>query len=171
MKPIKLQRGVSLVEALVALVVMSIGMLGIAGLYIESVKANRTALMRTQAVALAYDMADRIRANRLARGTYALALGAAPPGLQNCVAGVNCTEDNLASDDLTRWVNTVRSPTGLPWNGATPPQTGVLYVAAPGTGLPDRYTIIITWREPHQAPAEPDYRYQLNMQLIATTPT
>ena len=78
MKPCNFQRGVSLVEALVALIVMSIGMLGIAGLYIESVKANRSALLRTQAVALAYDMADRIRANRLAGNTYALALGAAP---------------------------------------------------------------------------------------------
>lgn len=169
MNHLKQQRGVSLVEALVALVVMSIGMLGIAGLYIESVKANRSALLRTQAVALTYDMADRIRANRLAGNAYALALGAAPPPQHNCVAGVNCTEDNLAEDDVFRWVQTVRA--AMPSQGATPPQTAVLFTAAPSTGLPDRYSIIITWREPQQAPGEPDYRYTLNMQLIATTPT
>ena len=157
MKPVNFQRGVSLVEALVALVVMSIGMLGIAGLYIESVKANRSAFLRTQAVALAYDMADRIRANRLAGNSYALALGANPPPQHNCVAGVNCSEDDLAEDDVWRWVNTVRAV--MPSQGAVPPQTGMLFNAAPGTGLPDHYTIIITWREPHQDPAEPPYRY------------
>lgn len=163
------QRGFSLVEVLVALVVMSIGMLGIAALYIESMKSNRGAVLRTQAVALAYDMADRIRANRLAGARYALALGTAPPAARNCVAGVNCTQDQLADDDLNRWVTSVRGI--MPWNGATPPQTGVLFTPAPGTGRPATYAVIITWREPNQDPAEPDYRYQLNMQIIPTTPT
>jgi type IV pilus assembly protein PilV len=171
MKIAKRQRGVSLVEALVALVVMSIGMLGIAALYIESVKANRSALLRTQAVTLANDMADRIRANRLAGNSYALAMGAAPPAAHNCVSGVNCLEDDLAEDDVNRWVTSVRSATGMPWNGATPPQTAVIFTPAIGVGLPDTYAIVITWREPNQDPAEADYRYQLNMQLIPTAPT
>jgi type IV pilus assembly protein PilV len=162
----KTQSGVSMVEVLVALVVMSIGMLGIAALYIESVKASRGALLRTQAVGLASDMADRIRANRLGAARYALALGANPPAAQNCVNGVNCTVNQLADDDLNRWVNTVRGPAGMPWNGAAPPRTAVMFAAAPGTGLPDTYNIIIMWREPNQDPAEPDFSYQLNMQLI-----
>jgi len=52
------------VEVLVALIVLSIGMLGIAALYLEGLRATRDALVRTQAVALTADMADRIRANR-----------------------------------------------------------------------------------------------------------
>ena len=172
MKPIKLQRGVSLVEALVALVVMSIGMLGIAALYIESVKANRGALLRTQAVALVLDMADRIRANRLARGTYALALGAAPPA----TAELRRRRELHRRQPCRRRPQALGKrpcgrPPGMPWNGATPPQTGVL-----SSRLPARGCLIATRSSSpganrNQAPAEPDYRYQLNMQLIPTTPT
>ena len=57
-------RGFTLVEALVAMVVLSIGMLGIAALGIESLRASRAALVRTEAVTLATDMADRVRSNR-----------------------------------------------------------------------------------------------------------
>ncbi len=63
-------RGFSIVEAMVALVVMSVGMLGIAGLYVSSLKAGRTAILRTKAVNMASDLADRIRANRTARNAY-----------------------------------------------------------------------------------------------------
>ena len=56
--------GFTLVEVLIALVVLSIGMLGIAALYLESLRASRSALVRTEAVTFAADIADRIRANR-----------------------------------------------------------------------------------------------------------
>jgi type IV pilus modification protein PilV len=171
MKTKQLQRGVSLVESLVALVVMSIGMLGIAALYVESVRANRTAVIRTQAVNLTYNMADRIRANRLAGADYALALGAAPPGPVNCNIAATCTQTELASDDLASWVASVRGPAGLPWDGANPPQTAVIYTAAAAPGLPDIYQIIVSWREPNQDPADPDLNYTHNMQLIPVTPT
>ena len=169
MNAFRSHRGFSLVEMLVALVVMSVGMLGIAALYIESMKSNRGASLRTQAVALAYDMADRIRANRLAGAQYALALGAAPPAAHNCVAGVNCTQDDMAEDDLNRWVTSVRAI--MPWNGATPPRTAVIFTPAAGVGRPDTYQVMITWREPNQDPGEPDYAYTLNMQVIPTPPT
>ena len=47
------QRGFSLVEAMVAMVVLSIGMLGIAALYVESLRSGTSALLRSQAVAFA----------------------------------------------------------------------------------------------------------------------
>ena len=65
-----LQSGFGLVEALVALVVVSVGMIGIAVLYGQGLGASRTALYRTQAVILASDMADRIRLNRRAGAIY-----------------------------------------------------------------------------------------------------
>ncbi|MBM2853444.1 MAG: Type pilus modification protein PilV, partial [Steroidobacteraceae bacterium] len=52
----KLQNGFTLVETLVALVVLAIGMLGIAALYLNSLQAGRTAIYRTQAVNLAADL-------------------------------------------------------------------------------------------------------------------
>ena len=80
-------RGFTLVEVLVALVVLAVGMLGIAGLYVESLRAGRTSIFRTTAVYLAADMADRIRANPQASADYA-GIG---PGSNafTCVNGVN----------------------------------------------------------------------------------
>src|SRR5215510_14386609 len=100
----QLQRGVSIVEALVALVILSVGMLGVAGLYLESLRSNRTALSRTNAVALVNDMADRIRANRAGLANYALASGTAPSGGSDCLNG-RCTPAQLALYDQVRWYN------------------------------------------------------------------
>ncbi len=63
-RTIRYHGGFSLVEVLIALVIMSVGMLGIAGLYVEGMRAGRTSTFRHHAVTLASDVADRIRANR-----------------------------------------------------------------------------------------------------------
>lgn len=63
--------GFGLIESLVALVVVSVGMIGIAALYGHGLRAETTALYQTVAVNLAADMADRLRANR--RGSARLA--------------------------------------------------------------------------------------------------
>ena len=65
--------GFSLVEVLIALVVMSVGMLGIAGLYVQSLQAGRTSMFRHHAVTIAGDVADRIRANPTAGIAYTAA--------------------------------------------------------------------------------------------------
>jgi type IV pilus assembly protein PilV len=57
------QRGFSLLEVLVALTIFSIGLIGLAGLLIVSVKTNHSAYLRSQASFLAQGMADRMRAN------------------------------------------------------------------------------------------------------------
>jgi type IV pilus assembly protein PilV len=92
--------GFTLVEVLVALVVMAVGLLGIAGLYVEGLRAGRTAVYRSTAVNLASDMADRIRSNP--EGSYA----GNGPGLEGgCVnGGVDCDPDTLAADDWSRWL-------------------------------------------------------------------
>lgn len=59
------QRGFGLVEVLVALLVLSIGLLGLAGLQAVSLRSNHGSFIRGQAVILANDIADRMRANRL----------------------------------------------------------------------------------------------------------
>lgn len=57
------QQGFSLIEALIAMVVLSLGLLGLAGLQVSSLKFNQTAQLRSKAVTLAYDMQERIRAS------------------------------------------------------------------------------------------------------------
>jgi type IV pilus assembly protein PilV len=78
----KTQRGTTLVETLVALVVLSVGLLGIAALQMTSLRNNRGAHFRSQAQVLAYDIADRMRANRnvALANQYVVALGVAPAG-------------------------------------------------------------------------------------------
>jgi type IV pilus assembly protein PilV len=81
----KSQRGTTLIETLVALVVLSVGLLGIAALQMTSLRNNRGAHLRSQAQVLAYDIADRMRANRNAAQANAylttLAAGATGTGL------------------------------------------------------------------------------------------
>jgi type IV pilus assembly protein PilV len=93
-KSTNVQRGMTLVEALVALVVLSIGLLGVAALQVASLRNSHAAHTRAQATALAYDIADRMRANRAAAqsGNYDIALGA--------TIG---TPGTLAEVDLLTW--------------------------------------------------------------------
>jgi type IV pilus assembly protein PilV len=133
-KPHARQSGFSLIEVLVALIVMSVGMLGIAVLYVQGMQAGRTSLFRHHAITLAGDVADRIRANPLAGAAYAAATGAD----NGCVAGgVDCDADEMAANDIFIWQAEAADsvPNGtvtVAFDGATPPN----------------YTITVSWDEP-----------------------
>jgi type IV pilus assembly protein PilV len=147
------QRGITLVESLVALVVLSVGMLGIAALFVASVRYNRTAMLRTQAINLVSDMSDRIRANATAGAAYDLASYGAAPATRDCApsdasGGDNCTIEELAQDDLARWLAAVE--TALPPTGDEEPAAVVEFTPAAGGG-PDRYTVQVRWQEPGEA--------------------
>lgn len=93
-------RGLTLVEILVALLVLSIGLLGLAALQTSSLRFNTSAYYRTQATALAYDLADRMRANRQGAldDLYNTPLEDPPPacGAINVVGSV-------AEQDIATW--------------------------------------------------------------------
>jgi len=128
------QQGFSLVEVLIALVIMSVGMLGIAGLYVQSMQAGRTATFRHHAVTLAGDVADRIRANPTAGGAYAAAGGVD----NNCVSmGVNCSGAQMASHDIFLWQEQGRET--LP--------AGTVTITFDGTVTPPTYLIEVEWVE------------------------
>lgn len=76
------QRGMTLVEALVALLVLCIGLLGVAGMQMQALRANHGAYLRSQATMLAQDIADRMRANRTEAvlGAYDVDVGEVPTG-------------------------------------------------------------------------------------------
>ena len=79
---IQRQQGFTLLEVLIALLILSIGLLGLAALQTTSLRSNQMASMRTTATQLAYDISDRMRANPVgvAAGEYVLAGGATPGG-------------------------------------------------------------------------------------------
>jgi len=57
------QRGATLIEVLVSVVLLSFGIVGLAGLQMNGTKFNHSAYLRSQGTALAYDLADLVRAN------------------------------------------------------------------------------------------------------------
>ena len=91
------QSGSTMVEVLVTLAIVSIGLLGFAGLLAKSMQYNQSAYNHTQATMLAYDIAERMRANRPAamNGDYNIALGTSPAG------------GGLSGTDLSDWKTTV----------------------------------------------------------------
>src|SRR5262245_31223457 len=94
-------RGFSMIELLVAVLVMGIGVLGITGLQLVSLQNNRGALFRGEAVQFAYDIMDRIRANP--GGTYnGVAFTTAPAAPTNRIAN-NCSEADMAVFDRAVW--------------------------------------------------------------------
>ena len=90
MPNINKQRGVALLEVLIAVLVLSIGLLGIAALQASALRNNQSALERSQAVVQSYAMLDAMRANPVAAraGTYTLAksCASAPPATGDLIA-------------------------------------------------------------------------------------
>ena len=99
--------GVTLIEVLVALVVISVGLLGIAALQMVSLRNSQASYLRTQATALAQDIIDRMRANRTA------ALASDHP--YNIAIGTTVTlggTPTRAQQDLSEWKDSLK--TNLP---------------------------------------------------------
>lgn len=106
------ERGVSLIEALVSLVVLALGVMGLAGLQARTLIESRNTNHRSVAIHMIADLSERMQMNHIAAraGAYsALAFGAAPAPGVNClpantaIAGVACTPVQMATSDLAQW--------------------------------------------------------------------
>ena len=150
-----------MIELLVAVLVLAIGVLGITALQMVSLQNNRGALFRAEAVQLAYDMMDRIRANpegAVPGAAYdGLALAAAPPGAANCHAG-NCSQAQMVTFDQAVWkcslgnFNDDAQCVAFRGAGVLPPEDdqpglpeGDGSIAVDGAGV---VTITVQWTEP-----------------------
>ena len=134
------QLGFTMVEVLVALVVLAIGLLGIAALYLNSLQAGRTAIYRTEAVALAADLADRVRMNRSAQNAYAAAFTDVEVPVSACETTGGCTDVELATTDLSSWKQAIteRLPEG---------EGQVLVTLPVAAGEPTSYVVTVRWSE------------------------
>ena len=149
MMNLKTNKGFSLVEVLIALIVMSVGMLGIAGLYVQSMQAGRSSMLRHHAVNLAGDIADRIRANPTAGAAYTAATGAN----NNCVAqNTDCTIAEMAANDIFLWQQQAND--FLPPMGDGSQQVLIVFTA----GTPPNYQITVRWDEPTPDGSVPQYQ-------------
>ena len=95
--------GFSLLEVLIAIVVFSFGLLGIAGLMTVSIRSNHNGYLRSQATILGNNMSARMRANvaGLWAGNYN---GVASSTVTDiCTSGTPCTREVLATYDMEHW--------------------------------------------------------------------
>jgi type IV pilus assembly protein PilV len=146
-------------EVLIAVLVLGIGILGVAAMQARSLASNHTASMRSQAVALTEDLADRMRANLTAvrapagsnyatvvaannscRAIYRTVLVAAPAA---------CTPTQLAADDLFDWNDRVAAvlPAGVGrvCLDSTPDDGTAVAPACDGAG--NTYAVKVFWTE------------------------
>jgi len=140
------QAGFSLIEILVTMVVLSIGLLGVAGMQASGLRNNHAAYTKTQATNLAMDMAERIRANPKGRANYAgFDTSGTIPADPACISNDNgCSADELADYDMFEW--------SIPILGKNTDVTQTTKPVLPdGQGLitqnGDEFTITIVWRE------------------------
>lgn len=102
-----------MLEVLVAVLIMSFGLLGLAGLQLNNIKNNQNSSVRSIATQQAYDMADRMRANRAGfeAGNYNQQQGTSKPA---CFTSVGCTPQEMAQADVFMWseLNAAALPAG-----------------------------------------------------------
>ncbi len=131
---IKHQSGFTLLEVLITVVVLSIGLLGIAGLQLVGLRFANNANLRYQAVLQANDMADRMRANQqgVSAGSYNNISGTgSDPG---CITS-GCSPAQMAATDAFQW-NTANAQ-------VLPAGTGTVT----GNGANSVFTVTINWTE------------------------
>jgi len=106
-KTINHSAGFSLFEVLIALVVLSVGLLGLASLQGQSISSSYNAHLRTQATSLAQSMVDRMRANReyamLSTNHYHTEFSTPPPAVSVDCNSAICSQANMALFDVKEW--------------------------------------------------------------------
>jgi len=131
------QQGFTMMELLIAILVLSVGFLGLASLQSTGLKHNTSAYHRTLAIELAQDMADRIRANPIATGNGNYD-NVTAGGYPDCLSGSGCaTETAAAQADATQWYAALAAQ--------LPAGTGDVTATAVAGGAARRFTIRVMW--------------------------
>ena len=138
---LKSENGFSLLEVMIALVIFSIGLIGLAGLQSASLSYNHSAYLRTQATYLAYNILDKMRANPNAakNGNYDLATYTYQGVSNNCYynATGSCNSLQLAQTDIYEWKQAINTLPGGKGKVETTISSGV-YV----------YEVTMQWTDP-----------------------
>lgn len=150
------QNGFSLIEVLVALVILSVGMLGVLTLQVKGLQFSQSARVSTNAILAAGDMADRIRANPTAGESYTVGIdGGTVRPAQQCAdlpdeplpEDATCTPAELAAFDIWLWKQSLAGDTGIPEG------KGAIAVVTPVVGInaTTSYTITLEYQERGEA--------------------
>ncbi len=152
---IKNSKGFTIIEVLVAMVILSIGVLSLGLLQLTAVQNTQGGHMRSQAAILAYDVIDSMRANipAVANGDYRITFAQATPVAVDCYGpGANCTTAQMATTDLNRWRNVLTN--------YQPSGSG--QVSTVNVGITTQVIVAVTWVDPYSAESG-------NEQLVLTS--
>ena len=158
----RLQRGISLIESLVAIVVMALGILGILGVQMRTLADTQTTVYRAQAIRLIEDLGERMKINPNALGSinnYVSGFSDEPtPG--DCSSG--CSHGDQAPYDLALWKQAVKAT--LPLGEAS------VFLAAGETDDANRRQlgVMVAWRENERDIADDDDREKYIQALDAS---
>jgi type IV pilus assembly protein PilV len=155
-----LKRGFSLIESMVALTVLSVGLLGAAAMLLDSLRIHSGALQRLAATQLVRDMADRIRANAQGRAHYDTR--SAAPGPVSCVDAPGCDVAQVARQDRSHFVAAAASLFARHEFIAS-----VSFEPATGPAATDRYLIVLRWQDARAAPGD---LQSVALQVLAQPP-
>ena len=102
------QSGLGMIEILITVLVLAIGILGVASTQVVSLQMNSQSQSRSQAVLLAEDLLDRIRANSDSLGAYALAQDDAQGADGgDCATSFVPANATVAANDIAAWENSL----------------------------------------------------------------
>ncbi len=121
------QRGVTMIEVLVALLILTIGLLGVAGLQARMQSAQVEAFQRAQAIVLMQDMVDRINANRRNAANYAT--GGTPLGTGDSPASDCTTLSTVAARDNCEWSKALTGASETKVSGGVTNKLGAMNAA------------------------------------------
>ncbi len=122
------ERGFTLIEVLVTVIILAIGLLGLAGLQLSGLRYTHSAYQSSQATILGNDIIDRMRVNRLQAesGSYNIAIGATPASVSCIGTGANCNPATLATADLSEWKQSLAAI--LPLGDGAITQNGAAFI-------------------------------------------
>lgn len=132
--------GFSMIEVLVAIVILTFGMLGIAALQALALRGSQSSIARNEAVAQSYAILDAMRANRSQAllGAYTLgAYDAGDPSGTSWTCGVPADDGTLSSRDLNEWMGRLQSTQGLGPSACA--------IIAPVPGIQDTFQVLLRW--------------------------
>lgn len=151
------EQGFTLIEILVAVLILSLGILGLIGMESLALKSNLSAYHRSQATILAYDLADKMRGNPagVAGSEYLAAFPNGAAHASSCVSysgavtGSGCTPQKIAERDIYEWTTKITE--------ILPSGAGSLAVAS---GI---HTVTVSWDDDRNGIADQSFVFSFGL--------
>lgn len=113
-RPLGRASGFTLIEVMVALVVLVLGVLGAAAMTLSAIRDTKQSGLRSQASALAYELSDLMR---MSPGQESVFTGAAPASGVPACWSTGCSATDMATNNYYEWLGKLKGTSGMPGSG------------------------------------------------------